>query len=256
MIILEVGINHFGKINDAKKFLNFFLNSQFTHLTFMIHTNKFYENFKKKIDFKLNNTFYQNALFLAHKKKKKIGLAVCDHKSFQELSSIKFDFYKLLSIGIDNRSLVKQLDNTKKEIFISLGKGTDKKIKDCICCFSKKKKLKLVYTSMSYNPEDLNLKRINHLKKKFNLSVGYGNHYHNNMAIMLSIAYGSEFIFLYIKDSLNYPKRVYPDHNHAIEISHLDELKNDIEDVKKIIKVYKNKNKMKIKINEIKKIKY
>ena len=81
----------------------------------MIHNDQFYKNFEKKINFKLKNNFYKNALKLAHKKKKKIGLAVCDTKTFGELSDIKFDFYKLLSIAIDNRNLIRQLDNTKKK---------------------------------------------------------------------------------------------------------------------------------------------
>ena len=254
MLILEVGINHFGKINDAKKFLNFFLNSKYTHLTFMIHTNKFYENFKKKINFKLENVFYKNALALAHKKKKKIGLAVCDYKSFSEVSKIKFDFYKLLSIGINNKELIKELNKTNKEIYVSLGKGTNKKIKNCIKHFTPQKKLKLIYTSMSYDPKDINLKRILYLKKKFNLITGYGHHYYKNLPIFLSILYGAEFIFVYVKNNHEYPKRIFPDHKHAIEISSLNKLNDNIDDVKKILKVYKNKPK--IKINEIEKIKY
>ena len=70
MLILEVGINHFGKPYEAKKFLDFFLNSKFTHLSFMIQTAQFYKNFENKINFKLTNSFYKKAILLAHKKKK------------------------------------------------------------------------------------------------------------------------------------------------------------------------------------------
>lgn len=254
MLILEVGINHFGKSKEAKKFLDFFLNSKFTHLTFMIHTSQFYKNFENKIKFKLNNNFYKKALSLAHKKNKKIGLAVCDHVSFSEVSNIKFDFYKLLSIGINNKFLIQDLDKKNKEIYISLGKGTNNNIKNCINSFSNKKNLKLLYTSMSYDPRDINLKRIIDLKKRFNLSVGYGHHYHSDTAIILSSYYNADFTFVYIKNSLKNPRRVFPDHKHAIEISHLNKLSDDIEDVKKIKKMYKTK--IKIKINEIKTIKY
>ena len=254
MLILEAGINHFGKIIDAKKYLNFFLNSKFTHLTFMIHNDQFYKNFEKKINFKLDNNFYKNALKLAHKKKKKIGLAVCDTKTFGELSNIKFDFYKLLSIAIDNRNLIRQLDNTKKKIYISLGKGTNLKIKKCINLFSSKKKLNLIYTSMSYDSRDINLNRIIDLKKRFRLRTGYGHHYCNDTAIFLSIYFKAEFVFVYIKDNLAAPKRIYPDHGHAIEICNLNKLNDDVEDVKKMLKVYNNN--IKLKINEIQKIKY
>jgi len=254
MIILEAGINHFGKTTEAKKLLNFFLSSNFNHLTFMIHTSKFYEDFKNKIDFELKSEFYEKALYLAHKKKKKIGVAVCDPVSFKKFSNIKFDFYKLLSISINNKKLIKMLNEKRREVFISLGKGSDKKIKKCIDCFSSKKKLRLIYTSMSYNPADLNIQRINELKKKFNLKVGYGHHYTNIKPLILSRVYNPSFCFLYIKKSPKKRKRIFPDHIHAFELDDLKKLSQDLLEIDTI-----NQNKktsFKIKINEIKKIKY
>ena len=76
MIVLEAGINHFGKLSEAKKFLNFFLNSNFKYLTFMIQKKKFYEKYKKSINFYLPKSFYLNALNLA-KRKKKIHRTIC-----------------------------------------------------------------------------------------------------------------------------------------------------------------------------------
>ena len=82
-IVLEAGINHFGKISEASKLLNFFLKSNFKHLTFMIHNKNFYEKMRKKINFILPKSFYANAIKLAHKKNKKIGLSVCDFKTYE-----------------------------------------------------------------------------------------------------------------------------------------------------------------------------
>ena len=56
MIILEVGINHFGSVKEANNYLNFFLNSNFKYLTFQIQTKKFYEKNFQKID--LNYQFH------------------------------------------------------------------------------------------------------------------------------------------------------------------------------------------------------
>lgn len=120
MIILEAGINHFGKLRLAKKILNFFLNSSFSHLTFMIHTENFYNQFKKKnINFYLPKNFYLKALEQAHKKNKKIGLAVCDEKSFFFYKEINFDFYKLLSIAITNKKVINILNKKKRSICFS-----------------------------------------------------------------------------------------------------------------------------------------
>ena len=51
MMILEVGINHFGKIKEANKYLNYFLKSKFNYLTFMLQSEKFYKKYRRKIDF-------------------------------------------------------------------------------------------------------------------------------------------------------------------------------------------------------------
>ena len=47
-IILEAKVNHLGKISEAKKILNFFLNSKFENLSFIAHSKFFYEKMKKK----------------------------------------------------------------------------------------------------------------------------------------------------------------------------------------------------------------
>ena len=69
MIVLEAGINHFGKLNEANKLLSFFLKSNFKYLTFMIQTDEFYKKNKKKINFELPLAFYNKALRQAKKKK-------------------------------------------------------------------------------------------------------------------------------------------------------------------------------------------
>ena len=43
MIVLEVGINHFGSTKEANDYLNYFLKSNYKFLTFQIQTKKVYE---------------------------------------------------------------------------------------------------------------------------------------------------------------------------------------------------------------------
>ena len=251
MIILEVGINHFGKIKEANKYLNYFLKSKFNYLTFMLQTEKFYKKYRKKIDFHLPRTFYERALKLSHKKNKKIGIAVCDLKTFKPLSNLNFDLYKLLGISINNKDLIDELRKKKKKIFISLSKGSNQKIKKCLKYFKNKNKLNLIYTSMSYDPSDLNLKRISDLKKRFKLPVGYGHHYNKNLPLFLSIFYNPSFCFLYIK-SFSKKERKYPDDTHAFLTGDLNKLYNEIEEAKLM---FKNK-KINIKIKFPLKIKF
>ena len=42
-IVLEVGLNHFGKISFSKRYLNYFLKSDFKYITYQIQKDKFYE---------------------------------------------------------------------------------------------------------------------------------------------------------------------------------------------------------------------
>ena len=52
MFFIEAGINHFGDNKEVKKIMKFFLESDFYNLSFMIHTQEFYEKYKKLgIDF-------------------------------------------------------------------------------------------------------------------------------------------------------------------------------------------------------------
>ena len=104
-------------------------------------------------------------------KNKKIGLAVCCPDSYREYKNIKFDFYKLLSIAINNYQLIDMISKHNKFFLYRLGKEQIKILRIVLEDFQKKN-LKLIYTSMSHDPKDINLKRIVALKKKFKLPVG------------------------------------------------------------------------------------
>ena len=226
-IFLEAGINHFGNLSEANAILNYFLKSDIKYLTYMIHTDEFYKSHKKKgIDFKLNKKFYETALKRCHSKNKKLGLAVCRKKSFEYLSKLKFDFYKLLSVGIDQKDLILDLNKKNKPIFISTGlKVKDQDIKKCLKLFKKKKKLCLLHAPMTYNIEELNFERINYLRKKFNVKIGYSNHNNDKLTLNILTSYNPECLFLYCKPRRK-KGRVYPDEQHAFYFDELNEILN------------------------------
>jgi sialic acid synthase SpsE len=243
-----VGINHFGSLFEANKYLNFFLKSNFEYLTFQIQTEKFYKKFSNKINFELPISFYLEAIKKVQNKNKKIGLAVCDPNTFNKYKHLDFNFYKLLGVAINNYKLIQMLSLKKKEIFISLAIATDKMIYNCIKKFKQKNKLSLIYTSISYNPTDLNLNRIAYLNKKFKIKVGYGHHYKNEIPLLLSKFYNSSFTFFYIKKKPLSKKRIFPDDTHAFflhDIKYLDQKLKEID-----ILVNNSKINTKIKIND------
>jgi len=221
IFFLEVGINHFGKVKEANKYLNYFLNSQFNYLTFMLQTEKFYKKYIKKINFHLPRSFYEKAIKLSHKKNKKIGIAVCDLKTFEPLSNLNFDFYKLLSVGINQFDLIGFLNKKNKSVFVSTGFNvTDSKIKKCLKTFKSKKKINLLHSPMTYNPNELNLNRIDDLRNKFKLPVGYSNHNNDKNTLNIVSVYKPSSVFVYCKSRKK--NRVYPDDGHAFYLDELD----------------------------------
>ena len=201
---IESGINHFGLESEANSILNFFLKSKFKNLLFMLKSEKFYEDQKKKgINFKLKKSFYNKALKLCHKKNKNFGISVGLSKNLNYLSEIKFDFYKLLGAGINNYELIDILIKKNKPIFISTGfNATDLKINKCLSYFNKrnkKKKVSLLHTPMTYNPKELNFSKIIRLKEKFKVPVGYSNHFNDINSLYIISAYDPASIFIYCK---------------------------------------------------------
>jgi len=226
---IEAGINHFGKIREANIILNNFLNSKFENLTFMLKSEKFYsDQLKLGRNFRLDKFFFNTALKKCHKKNKKLGLSVGLAKNLGDLNEIKFDFYKLLSVGINNKSLIQILKKKNKTIYISTGFNASKlKIKKCLSFF-KKKNTQLLHTPMSYNPSELNFAKINDLRKTFKVPVGYSNHYNNLNCLNVLSVYKPDTIFIYCKPSYKNGRK-YPDDGHAFYFKELQNSKNDYE---------------------------
>ena len=252
-IFLEAGINHFGNLSEANAILKYFLKSKLKYLTYMIHTKEFYDSHKKKgIDFKLNYHFYKNALQKCHLKKKKLGLAVCRKDTYSYLSDIKFDFYKLLSAGINQKDLVLDLKRKNKPVFISTGlRVKDRDIKQCLKLFLNKNKISLLHSPMTYNLKELNFDRIRYLKRKFNVNVGYSNHNNDKNTLNILTAYNPKCLFLYCKPRRK-KGRIYPDDEHAFFFEELNEILNQYDSYLGMYKKSKKVKKIKIFKDEFK----
>ena len=197
-----------------------------------IHNKEFYisQIKEKKINFYLPKSFYAQTLKLAHAKGKKIGLSVCDLSTLEYLDELEFDFYKILGIAVNNIPLLKKIKSKKKKTYISLAIADDNKIKKCLKYISNKNKTNLIYTSMSYVAKDTNVSRIADLKKKYNIPVGYGHHFHNLNPVILSSIYNPDFYFFYLKRKTKDDKIIYPDNNHAIFFDDLSKLNEVIKE--------------------------
>ena len=242
-LILEVGLNHFGNQIESKKYLNFFLKTDFKFITYQIQKEIFYEKF----NFKLPIDHYKFLINQVHKKNKKIGLAVADIKSCKDIAKLNFDFYKILSVSLTDKKLVKFIKRFNKPVFVSCGTASNSQIKKCVSSFNnfEKKKLKLIHTSLSYEDIDQNLKRIR-LLKDLHPQISYGHHYKNYLPLIMLTYSEIEYFFVYIK-SIDSKKRVYPDDKHAFSFKSLEKIKKIITECNNLLGS-KNKRNKHIKI--------
>ena len=238
-LILEVGLNHFGKISESKRYLDFFLKSDFNFLTYQIQKESFYKNFK----FKLPLDHYKFLIKKTHQKKKKIGLAVADINSCKDIAKLNFDFFKILSISLNDKKLISSISKFNKPVFISCGTASNTQIKKCISNFSnhKKRKLSLIHTSLSYESIDQNLKRVE-LLKNFHSNVAYGHHYKNYLPLIMLFNSDIKYFFIYIK-SMDSIKRFYPDDKHAFSFKKLQQFKEIISECSSLLGSKNKRNK-------------
>jgi len=252
-LYLESGINHFGNIKEAHKILNFFLKSKLRNLTFMLQTDEFYRKQKSLgIDFKLPENFYKLAIDKIHSKNKKIGLSVCRLKTYNELSHLKFDFFKILGAGVSQNDLIKKIKKKNKPVFISTGFNVSKKqLKKCLFVLGPKIKTSLLYAPMTYKKNELNLNKINDLKKTFSKPVGFSNHHNDKEILSILTAYKPSALFIYCKPTRK-KGRNYPDDKHAFFLDEINEIKDKFDNYSKMTLKAKRIKKINIFANEFK----
>lgn len=235
MIIGEVGLNHLGDEKYANEFINFHLNNNFESLSFQIRESKFYERDEKK-HLRLSNLFYENLAYkYSNIENKKIGLSVSNLDSIKNLISTNFDFYKILSMAAKDEILINTLlDNTKANIYISLGSLNLEEINKIIQIYIQNPRVKFNYTQLSYNNENLNLLNLIDLALKHKNKFSYGHHYTNDIPIILSKTIENCDIFIYLK---GLKKIKHPDEMHAIDFIKFEKLLDKVEEANKLLGV-------------------
>ena len=195
-LIAEIGINHNGSINLAKKLINLAKKNNFDAVKFQKRNPDIstpqnqkdkmrdtpwgyisYLNYKKKIEF--NHSDYKK--IEAHCKK--VGIiwfaSAWDIESQIFLRKFKCKYNKVASAMVTNLKLLEEIAKEKKHTFISTGMSSINDIKNCLKIFKKYKcKFTLMHCISTYPAEEksLNLNMIKELKKIFKCDVGYSGH--------------------------------------------------------------------------------
>lgn len=246
MFVLEFGVNHLGNSKYLKKLINFYINSSFKMATLMAHSEEYYLQYPNH---RLSYKNYKKIIDTCKNKRKKIGLSVCDKKTFEPLSKLNFNFYKLLSVANNDKYLIDLVKKKNKHVYISTGFSDEKRVTKSLKYFSNFEKKTLLHTPMTYKSEELNFNKISYFKKKFKQKVGYSNHNNNSKTLFALSAYDPKVIFLYTKPKVRSRKK-FPDNDHAFKLDQLESIKkNYIE----CLNCHKINNKIKNKVEIFKK---
>ena len=214
LLIAEIGINHNGSVESAKKMIDLAKKYNFDLVKFQkrspeITTPDFqkkimretpwglisYLDYKKKIEF----GFKEFKIIDEYCKKIKIGwfASAFDIDSQKLLKKFKNKYNKIASAMITNRKFIEFVAKEKKMTFISTGMCEMKDIVFAVKTFKKNKcPFYLMHCVSTYpcKDENLNLSMINQLKKKFKCRIGYSGHEATTSPSLIAWLLGAEAI--------------------------------------------------------------
>ena len=213
-LIGEVGINHNGSVQLAKKIILEAKKNNFDAVKLQKRDLKIcipkeqqeiqrdtpwgrmtYLDYKKKIELNKNN--FKDLIKFCKKIKIDLFCSAFDINSLKFLKQFKFKYNKVPSAMITNLKFVEAVAKQKKKTFISTGMCTMKDISKAVKIFKKFKcKFVLMHCVSEYPcPENkLNLRMIPNLKKKFKCEVGYSGHETSVSPTIFSWIMGAEYI--------------------------------------------------------------
>ena len=194
-IIAEIGINHNGDVEIAKKLIDVAISAGCDVVKFQKRSvDKIYSkdildtprespwgNTTRDQKLGLEFSFKEYSIIDKYCKRKKIDWFVScwDIESQIQMRKFKTKFNKVASAMLIHDKLLNEIAKEKKHTFISTGMTTIKQISNAVKIFRKHKcSFELMHSHSAYpmKHNEANLLLIKTLKKKFNCNVGYSGH--------------------------------------------------------------------------------
>ena len=241
-IIAEIGINHEGDYNlcremiyEAKKagVKAVKLQTIDPEKNYAKDTES-YEIFNKS---KLSKSETEKIFTLSKRLNLDIFTTVGDIETATWVNKLKPSAWKISSSLFTHLPLINYICNFKEEIFLSTGLANNKEISDILNILKKKgkKNYKLLHCVSKYPTEaiEVNLSRIQHLKEKYGVEVGYSDHSIGTLASCIAVSQGARIIekhFTYDN------KRKGFDHKISLDYEGMKKLVLQITETEKMLK--------------------
>lgn len=206
--ISEIGINHKGSIDVAKKLIDISAKNKCWAIKFQYRNiEKFYKSSNEIGDEMILDEIKRSYLSLtklktlkkyAHSKGLKVGISFFNRKDFEEIikTDRDYDFFKIPSAEFSNFDLIKAVSKENKLIVMSTGGHNLKQIKNNINKYKFLKKSAYLVCTSNYPAEigSQNLSVIGELKKNKEIVVGYSSHDKNYEIPIIAGYIGAEIV--------------------------------------------------------------
>ena len=257
-LIAEIGINHNGDINIAKKLMDATFSCGWDCAKFQKRNPEICVPEHQKTQ--IRSTPWGEMTYLEYKKHIEFGKfeydiidKYCKDKplnwtaSVWDIDSLKFlieyevPFIKIGSAMLTNLQLIRESAQTGIPIVISTGMSTLKEIDNAVNEIIKvNTKPVIMHTNSSYPTpmDEINLNMIPALKKRYGCIVGYSGHEENLEPTVIAVALGAQVVERHITLDHNLWGT---DQKASLEVMAMDMLKKRVDTVKKVLGTNKKK---------------
>lgn len=255
-IIAEVGINHNGSIETAKKLIDAAKDAGANAVKFQKRTIEeiltkeglekpytsphafapTYGEHRKKLEF--SEPEYHELKKYADGKGILFFASVWDKKSADFMGSFRVDAYKIPSADVTNTPLLEYVAKKNQPVLLSTGMSTLEEIDDAVDAVLRHNNRLIIFHCFSLYPspeEKINLRYMDILRDRFSpLPVGYSGHEMEVMPTLTAVARGARII----ERHLTLDKQMKgSDHAASLEPAQFTELVVSIRRIEKILGV-------------------
>jgi N-acetylneuraminate synthase len=211
-VIAEVGINHNGSLETARKLIDAAVEAGCDAVKFQKRTPELcvpphqrnvmretpwgtmtYMEYRSRVEFGANE---YRAIDAYCKQKKITWLASAwDEPSVDFLELFGLPAYKIPSASVTDEGLLKHVAKTGRPVFLSTGMSSLDQIRTAVSILGKERLL-IAHCTSTYpcSPEELNLSVIGTLRKEFDVPIGYSGHEVGLQTTCAAVAMGACFV--------------------------------------------------------------
>ncbi len=211
-IIAEIGINHNGDLNNAKRLIDVASMAGCDAVKFQKRTPELavpsgyrevmretpwglmtYLEYRHRIEF---GTKEYQEINRYCKEKEMLWFASCwDIDSVEFMEQFEPPCYKVASASLTDIPLLQKITNTRRPMIVSTGMSTIEEIEVAVNMLDTER-LMIAHSTSTYPcpPQELNLRMIRSLQEKFDCPIGYSGHEVGLQSTYAAVTLGAAFV--------------------------------------------------------------